>query len=284
MLEPKKGTERWLDIAVRGIRFGPDRAAVREELAGHLEDKEADLRRIFPDMTPEEAGDRVLEEMGDPEEIGKELARLHRPWLGYLWIASKVLAVATCLWLLSFLFLLGDDAYLGDDPYAEWWDFDGLPRNTEVYTGMSGWMSYEGDGDEPGRLMSAQPGLTERVRGQSVSLLRTALWQREGQLELYCYLRVDSWRFWERGVLREDWLRVTDSQGNVYPLGVDSPEDPESGGVLNSLYFNVGYGPFHMGYELVLGDLDPEAEWVRLDYGPVETIFSFVVELEEGST
>ena len=33
-----------------------------------------------------------------------------------------------------------------------------------------------------------------------------------------------------------------------------------------------------------LEDLDPEAEWVRLAYGPGETIFSFVVELEEGGT
>ena len=43
--------QAWLDTAVRGIRFGPDRRAVRSELAGHLEDKAADLRRIFPDLT-----------------------------------------------------------------------------------------------------------------------------------------------------------------------------------------------------------------------------------------
>lgn len=274
---------RWLETATQGIRFKPDRAAVRGELSAHLEDKTADLGRIFPDMEESEAQSRALQEMGDPEEIGKELARLHRPWLGYLWAASKVLAVVTCVWLVSFLFVRGEDAYLGDDPYAEWWDFDGLPRYTEVYTGMSGWMCYEGDGDEPGRIMSAQPGLTEKVEGQNVSLLRTALWQREGRLELFCYLRVDTWRFWERGLLQAKWMRVTDSQGNVYPLGVDSPEDPESGAHLNGLDIAVGYGPFHMGYELVLGDLDPEAEWVRLDYGPGEARFSFTVELKEGS-
>ena len=41
----------WLDTAVSGIRFGPDRRAVLEELEGHFEDKIADLRRVFPDMT-----------------------------------------------------------------------------------------------------------------------------------------------------------------------------------------------------------------------------------------
>ena len=37
----------WLDTAVSGIRFGPDRKAVRAELEGHIEDKTADLQRIF---------------------------------------------------------------------------------------------------------------------------------------------------------------------------------------------------------------------------------------------
>ena len=41
----------WLDRAAGLIRFGPDRAEVRAELRAHLEDKTADLRRIFPDMT-----------------------------------------------------------------------------------------------------------------------------------------------------------------------------------------------------------------------------------------
>ena len=81
----------WLDTAVGGIRFGPDRAAVREELQAHLEDKAADLRRIFPDMTAQEAEERAIGEMGDAAEIGKELARIHKPWLGYLWTASQVL-------------------------------------------------------------------------------------------------------------------------------------------------------------------------------------------------
>ena len=39
--------------------------------------------------------------MGDPEEIGKELARIHKPWLGYLWRASQGLAVAALIWLVA---------------------------------------------------------------------------------------------------------------------------------------------------------------------------------------
>lgn len=58
--------DRWLDQAVSGIRFGPDRAAVRAELEAHMEDKAADLQRIFPGISREEAEERALSEMGDP--------------------------------------------------------------------------------------------------------------------------------------------------------------------------------------------------------------------------
>ena len=44
----------WLYKATAGIRFKPDRKAVRAELEEHLEDKAMDLRRIFPELTEEE--------------------------------------------------------------------------------------------------------------------------------------------------------------------------------------------------------------------------------------
>lgn len=101
--------ERWLDTAVGGIRFKPDRKAVRAELGAHLEDKAADLQRIFPDMTAEEAEARAVKEMGDAAEIGRELAKLHRPWLGYLWRASKWAAAALVLVLVAVSVLKSGD-------------------------------------------------------------------------------------------------------------------------------------------------------------------------------
>ena len=94
--------DRWLDQAVSGIRFGPDRAAVRAELEAHMEDKAADLQRIFPGISREEAEERALSEMGDPAEIGKKLARIHKPWLGWLWAVSCVL-----LWIAGIMLALG---------------------------------------------------------------------------------------------------------------------------------------------------------------------------------
>ena len=109
MGERWNGPDAWLDTATAGIRFGPDRAAVRGELEAHLEDKAADLQRIFPDMTAEEAEARAVKEMGDAAEIGRELAKLHRPWLGYLWRASKWAAAALVLVLVAVSVLKSGD-------------------------------------------------------------------------------------------------------------------------------------------------------------------------------
>ncbi len=98
----------WLDTAVRLIRFGPDRREVRGELEAHLEDKLEETRRLFPDMTGEEAEERALKEMGDASEIGEALAKVHTPWLGWLWAASKILlGLALAVLAVSALLLLG---------------------------------------------------------------------------------------------------------------------------------------------------------------------------------
>lgn len=269
---------QWLYIATRGIHFRPDRESVRAELAAHLEDKQADLQRIFPEMSQEEAEHRAVESMGDAWEVRKQLAKIHRPWLGYLWRLSQVLAVVACLWLVSFGLLQGEDAYLGDNPYSEWWDVDDLPGTAVM--GDDDDLRYL-PGDDPNQLLALEIGQTEQVAGQNVSLRRAALWQGEDGLELYLYLRVDTWRFWERGVLREEWMKVTDDRGNCYVLGGESGEHPEDGSLMNGLSME-GFGPFHSGYEIYIRNLNPEAQWIYLDYGPTQPLVSFAIELKEG--
>ena len=110
---------QWLDTAVAKIRFGPDRKEVRAELEAHLEDKALDFQRIFPGLTEEEARERAVSEMGDPEKIGKELARIHKPWLGYLWRASQVLAVAALIWLVAVAATLAWNWLVPGEPETE---------------------------------------------------------------------------------------------------------------------------------------------------------------------
>ena len=82
----------WLDTATRKILFLPDRKAVRKELEAHFEDLR-DARRLDDEA--------AAAAMGDPEAVAEELGRLHRPWWGWVWRASRiVLLLALVLWLL----------------------------------------------------------------------------------------------------------------------------------------------------------------------------------------
>lgn len=87
--------QRWVDIAVRQIKFPPDRKAVRQELWDHLLDsREYHMERGMDLKTAEAA---AVAAMGDPAETGRMLNKIHRPWLGQLWWASRcVLAITIC--------------------------------------------------------------------------------------------------------------------------------------------------------------------------------------------
>ena len=122
----EKRMQDWLNTAVSGIRFGPDRKAVEEELRGHFEDKVADLQRIFH-ISQEEAEEMALERMGNAEKIGREMAKIHKPWLGYLWEMSRVLA-----WLCIILAVVLAIGGNWENPF-----FDGKPaRSYEEPVGL----------------------------------------------------------------------------------------------------------------------------------------------------
>lgn len=279
---------KWLDAATRAIRFGPDRKSVRAELSAHLEDKALDFQRIFPDMTQEEAQARAAAEMGDPMEIGRELARLHRPWLGCLWRVSQVVLGLACLSLL-WSGMVFYSAFSVDDGqiFLELWDADGLPMSNEAYdmfgNGLTPRETYLPSG-HPDQLQVWEDGPAVQVAGSTVRLRRAALWQEwqsRGGLALYCYFRVESPKFWALGNLRWDQFTVTDSLGNQYPYNPTETEDRDA------RFFDgtgwTGGGPFHDGIQLRVQNVDPAAEWVRLDYWfGAERLFSMTLELDEG--
>ena len=189
-------TEDWLDTAVSGIRFAPDRTEVREELRAHISDKMDDLQRIFPDIPPGEARERALAGMGDPEELKISLAKIHKPWLGWLWTASR--------WALWVTLLALNLVALGTRT-----DYDNSLRGrsgTEVYGPVR-------DGEQA-RL------------GQYTFRITAAAYLdvpedgvREDTLQLA--LRASSPRFWER----LSWDGFYDSLTAVGPDGTRYPMD-----------------------------------------------------------
>ena len=279
MVQTSEG-RRWLDRAAAGIRSRPDREAVRAELGGPPGGQDGGPGPHLPG--PGAAGGgagrrwsrwgtRRRSERSWPGSTGPGRGTCGRP-------AGCCSRRASCgCW--PSVCSGGMTPIWGTTTAPEWWDMDGLPGTAVM--GDCDDIRYLPGGD-PDQILTLEPCLTASVNGQKISLLRAALWQREdGRQGLYCYLRVDTWRFWERGRLREEWMTVTDSTGAVCGLGPDSPEDPETGGLLNGMS-QMGFGPFHSGYELYLEDWDPEAEWVRLDYGPGSPIFHFYCGLGGG--
>lgn len=92
--------ENWLEQATEKILFAPDREAVRQELADHLQDRQE--RYAAKGLGAGEAERAALADMGDPADIAEELGKLHRPWWGYLWTLSKLL-----LGLAAFVAIIG---------------------------------------------------------------------------------------------------------------------------------------------------------------------------------
>ena len=174
----RRSWESWLDTAVGGIRFGYDRRAVRAELCAHLEDKAADLQRIFPDMTAEEAEARALGEMGDAAELRSALAKIHRPWLGYLWRASQ----AALALLLLVLAISGANAVLAGG-------------------GLGGWYYPENDWqvDESSTVLLNPVEEEVTVEGCTVTVPEAVVWTYEEEKELEVALRVEDLRFWRKG-------------------------------------------------------------------------------------
>lgn len=204
------GMYSWLSIAVSGIRFGPDRDAVKAELAEHIEDKTADLMRVFPQMTEEEAGARALAEMGDAWELKKELARVHTPWLGYFWRLTQVLVWG--LLALSLIAALGGaggllegQAYRREDAQQSRTVGQALYED-----GVPGW---EGE-----RLAVLRADGETRLDRSVISVSQAARWREPDGDCLYLRLRITWDRPWEMNTMAINYLWAEDDLGNTYEI------------------------------------------------------------------
>ena len=203
------GMYSWLSIATSGIRFGPDREAVKTELMEHMEDKAADLMRIFPDMTEEEAQERALSEMGDAWELKKELARVHRPWLGWLWRCTQVLVWG--LLALSLIAALASGGLLKDQAYR--WKEAQQSRAVGRALYEDGVPDWEGE-----RLAVLQVDGEARLGRAVISVSRAARWREPEGDCLYLRLRITWDRPWEANYMAISCLWAEDDLGNTYEI------------------------------------------------------------------
>lgn len=210
---------RWCDTATRQVRFRPDRGAIQRELTAHYQDHVRDLERVGYDWKLAEQ--RALAAMGDPEEIGRALDRVHKPWLGWLWIASRavlILTVMACLLSLpgtgSFFHMMKNTLFPPEDP-------GGYQAIAGSYSALN-----EQEGVTVWRSMGTLEAQSADLPGYTLSLLEGQWWQYHDTFYRgECLLRLEPERLW-------------------YDLPEDVLDDlvlTGSGGVLFS---NIKYNPF----------------------------------------
>ena len=281
------GPEGWLDLATADIRFKPDRAAVRGELKAHIEDQAEAIRRRHPDLGEEEAERQAAAQMGDPEEVGRALARLHRPWLGYLWRASQVavaLAVALTLCLggpglveqirlrgeiqereptLSDYYLWGEDVFLPGGPFAPGPE-EGRPEITRT------------------PLLTVCPEETVELKDFRLRVTQASLWSFRWEDG-----REEWWLFWELEAAEVPWLplapevaqrvRGEDSRGNTYASTLEGHGE----GVPYILTNGNGGGLLSQRFRMSVSGMEPGAEWFRLEYDRDGVEWSLTIPLTE---
>lgn len=207
-MDEYKMVNEWLALATEKIKFGADRRAVHAELREHIEDKILDIRRIYPDMTEEAAARRALNQMGDAVEVGRELAKIHRPWLGYIWRASQVFLVIMVLVALHFVRY----PKLNVAPYSNWRDHiasdqarfpEQLPADTEY-----GPVRAVGKGSE-----------TVSIGSYTFDIHRASVITPEDNSPFFFFtIRVHTNRLWEmpdRDLM--SWISVSDDSGHYWP-------------------------------------------------------------------
>ena len=276
--EKRAPAAEWLDAATRPIRFGPDRRAVRRELEEHLEDKALDLQRIFPDLSQEEAWARAVSEMGDGAELGRELAKLHKPLLGYVWLASKVLLGAV---LAAALMLFVNQTYqdgisnLLDGPHS--WYGESDPPIAAIYQGSE--LDYLGGLADGGPIQAgAYTFTTERGTLWNVTTDRGKTFR-----VVYLQLEVRHPRPMEQlNFLVEENMWAQDDRGRAILSSRDYFDMvyPERG------YYEVVHldplddGVFTDRYEVSLEITNPDARRVELRYTTMGADLTIPISLE----
>ena len=239
----------------RRVRFRPDHAAIRAELAAHWEDHAAAL--MERGLSPEEAARRALEAMGDPEEIGKELDKSHSPLLGgfqelfraLVWTALAVLLMCAIPWVAETVHNIADPPVYDEDdtvPLLEQYDKLKLVADYEPEDAVCRWRAYTFS--------------VERV---------LVTWQHYPYADGYtlqanCLLRAAHPNPWHRNPVFWDWLWAEDDLGNTYSSY--GQVVPYQSSAVRSSGTSTTWHSFVSYYSMWVDRLDPAAEKLTLRF------------------
>lgn len=193
---------RWCDIAVKKILYTPDREAVHAELKQHLDDRMDSF--LSKGMAKEEAVAKTLEIMGSPDELSVILGQIHRPYWGFAYSISRVLAIALAIFVLALL-VLNTARVLFVEEYRQpkYFTYDPYQDTTSERRNRLGLWE---------QLDSTSCG------GYTYDLETCAIW-RDDHINsdiLYARLRITNYLPWAQDPVLDDNLVAVDNLGNQY--------------------------------------------------------------------
>ena len=257
--------DQWLQEATKYIRFAPDRRAVERELHDHYQDLFD--RQLARGKSRYEAERAAMAALGDPADIAADLGRLHAPWWGYVWRASRWIAVVCALWL---LFSLGSLAEL-EAPYSP-----RVPENGLIST------YADGSTSRTDILRTWSPSGSAKLGQYRLSAPVVWLEQTDptpdnagdgnkDRFQLTICLKVSTWKLWE-ACSGDKFLIlnhvVTDSAGNFYGRWDRDYSMYDLPGHYSLHCYSFDGLPGAVWYEVYLELPEGEApEWVKIPFG-----------------
>lgn len=251
-----KSISDWLNIVCDKVKFIPDRKEIYQELNNHMEERLADYRE--KGVSYEDAIKEVLDAMGNPEQVGTELNKTHKPYLGWVWYASK--------WLVRIVLLLCIWVFLnGTNPLTAYCYLFPESKDFSVYDN-----NYKQAESETFSSTLYQPDCTASLYGYTLTIPRASLHTyNEASIEnkdvtsatLFLTLRAVHRLPWTDFPMGIQFLTTAiDSEGNFYNCSYDA--------ITPSIYGNpTKRGLFYYEFELYIPNIDTHATWIELHPG-----------------
>ncbi len=258
----------WKSWALRvcsHIRFKPDRGPVEEELLAHLEDRAEALCQSG--MGRERAEKQALVSMGDADEVGRRLAVVHKPLLGYLWLWSRrvlILCIVVAVWAAFGFSERNDfDLYVATDEIRYWLDESG--GYSEYYADVEDMTHTELSPD----CVDESDGYTFTIPAAAVHRAAPSRDEEGNILNEYTHLTltvraVTRFPSLEGCVSFRDFYAV-DDLGNVY-ISYNQAARATWNGQKVLMGDRGPIDPWTSLYQARLTSLDPDAKWVELRY------------------